>query len=172
MLDISCQLHILRYLVFCCLEEKTGWLWHWTWLDLNVSYEKNSRNLLDVSHDSSMIAELGFVTLTRESGYKPFFKQKYLGKNRLSSINPLLVSLQRFCICLFFVWCGPWLGIEPRTSRMRSQHCTTNMEWFMRKRKEYKMISTKGTYFHLNTTQYILQRGWHLFGSVCFLKNF
>ena len=120
MLDISCQLHILRYLVFCCLEEKTGWLWHWTWLDLNVSYEKNSRNLLDVSHDSSIIAELGFVTLTRESGYKPFFKQNILRKNRLSSINPLLVSLQRFCICLFFVWCGPWLGIEPRTSRTRS----------------------------------------------------
>ena len=25
------------------------------------------------------------------------------------------------------VWCGPWLGIEPRTSRTRSQHYTTRL---------------------------------------------
>ena len=47
------------------------------------------------------------------------------------------------------VWCGPWLGIEPGTSRTRSQHYTTRLS-----RREliydYRAIASKKLFFITN----------------------
>ena len=61
-----------------------------------------------------------------------------------NTVNNMSVSLYNFTVSIFFefvqllgttgtifitslVWCGPWLGIELGTSRIRSQHSTTRL---------------------------------------------
>ena len=59
-----------------------------------------------------------FVVLSlffRKSQYFPF---EYLVLNKGTTGTIFITSL---------VWCGPWLGIEPETSRTRSQHSTTRL---------------------------------------------
>ena len=60
------------------------------------------------------------------------------------------------------VWCGPWLGIEPETSRTRSQHNTTRQS----RRRSLKLmdfqIETCNIDMHAPNLNFETQIRWHV----------
>ena len=91
-----------------------------TFLSYLYSSERASISLCNVECQTrELLVPLHYIVVLslffRKSQYFPF---EYSVLNKDTNGTIFITSL---------VWCGPWLGIEPETSRTRSQHSTTRL---------------------------------------------